>query len=59
MASYTIYSGKFICKECKAEVPTLRCYAETQVLTWMCKDKHLTEVYLGKRKKRDYNKENE
>lgn len=59
MASYTIYSGKWICHTCKMEVPTLRCYSETQTLTWMCKDKHLTEVSLGKRKKKDYNKEDE
>jgi hypothetical protein len=26
-------------------------------LTWMCKDKHLTSVYLGKRKKKHYDGE--
>ena len=57
MASYTIYSGKWICHTCKAEVPTLRCYPETQTLTWMCKEKHLTSVKLGKRKKRDFDGE--
>lgn len=57
MASYTIYPGKFICKQCKAEVPTLRLYAETKTASWMCKDKHLTEVSFGKRKKKDYEKD--
>lgn len=54
MANYTIYSGKWVCHTCKATVLTLRCYAETKTLTWMCKDKHLTTVYLGRRKKKDF-----
>lgn len=54
MASFTVYPGKFVCHTCKAIVPTLRCYAETKTLTWMCKDKHLTTVYLGRRKKKDF-----
>lgn len=57
MANYTVYYGKFICHTCKTEVSTLRCYAETQTLTWMCKEKHLTEVYLGKRKKKHFDGE--
>ena len=57
MASYSVYAGKFICKTCKIEVLTLRCYADTKTLTWMCKDKHLTTVYLGKRKKSDFDGE--
>jgi hypothetical protein len=57
MANYTIYPGKFICKECKVEVNTLRCYPETQTLTWMCKEKHLTSVKLGKRKRSDFDGE--
>jgi hypothetical protein len=59
MDSYTVYPGKWICHTCKIDVPTLRCYAATQTLTWMCKEKHLTTVYLGKRKKGHYNNENE
>lgn len=54
MASYTVYGGQFICHECKAEVKTLRLYAETQEATWMCKDKHLSRVSFAKKKKKDY-----
>jgi hypothetical protein len=54
MASYTVYSGQWVCHTCKATVMTLRCYAETKTLTWMCKDKHLTTVYLGRRKRSDF-----
>jgi hypothetical protein len=50
MASYTVYHGKFICHECKAEVTSLRLYAETKTMTWMCKDKHLSTVKFGKQK---------
>jgi hypothetical protein len=57
MASFTVYRGEFNCHTCKALVPTLRCYAEEQKLSWMCKDKHLTEVFLGKRKKKDFDRE--
>ena len=50
MANYTIYQGKFVCHTCKAEVKTLRLYAETKEMTWMCKDKHLSSVKFGKQK---------
>jgi len=57
MPSYTVYHGKFLCHECKAEVTSLRLYAETKEMTWMCKDKHLSKVGLGRRKKRDFDGE--
>ena len=57
MASYTIYEGQFICQVCKAEVRTLRLYAETKEMTWMCKEKHLSKVNVGKRKKSDFDRE--
>jgi hypothetical protein len=57
MANYTIYPGKFICQTCHAEVTTLRCYAETKEVTWMCKDKHLSKVSFAKRKKADFERE--
>lgn len=57
MANYTIYRGKFICHVCHAEVPTLRLYAATQEVTWMCKDKHLSKVSFAKRKKADFERE--
>lgn len=57
MASYTIYRGKFICQVCKEEVGTLRLYADTKEVTWMCKDKHLSKVSFGKRKRSDFERE--
>jgi hypothetical protein len=48
--NYTIYEGKFVCHTCKIEVKTLRLYAETKEMTWMCKDKHLSTVKFGKQK---------
>lgn len=56
MASYTVYRGSFLCHTCKEEVGTLRLYAETYEVTWMCRDKHLSRVIL-KKKKRDYERE--
>jgi hypothetical protein len=55
--SYTVYHGKFLCHECKSEVTSLRLYAETKEMTWMCKDKHLSKVNLGRRKKSDFDGE--
>jgi hypothetical protein len=57
MPSYTIYPGTFLCQVCKSEVKTLRLYAETKTMTWMCKDKHLSTINLGKRKKSDFDRE--
>lgn len=57
MPSYTVYKGQFTCHTCKTTVFTLRLYAETKTLTWMCKDKHLTTVSLAKRKKKDFDRE--
>ncbi len=57
MPSFTVYHGKFLCQICKVEVRTLRLYAETKEMTWMCKDKHLSKVNLGKRKKSDFDGE--
>jgi hypothetical protein len=50
MDSFTVYYGKFVCHECKAEVRSLRLYAEKKLATWMCKEKHLSEVRFGKQK---------
>jgi hypothetical protein len=57
MASYTVYPGTFLCQECKVEVKSLRLYAETKTLTWMCKDRHVSTINLGKRKKSDFDRE--
>ena len=50
MASYTVYTGKFVCHECKIEVKSLRLYADTKTATWMCPSKHLSTVKFGKQK---------
>jgi hypothetical protein len=57
MASYNIYEGEFLCQVCKVEVKTLRLYAETKEMTWMCKDKHVSKINLGKRKRSDFDRE--
>jgi hypothetical protein len=46
-----------MCQHCKEEVTSLRLYAEIKEMTWMCKDKHLSKVSLGKRKKKDFDGE--
>lgn len=48
MDRYTIYEGKFPCKVCKKEVKTIRFYKDTGMATWMCSEKHLSEVQLCK-----------
>jgi hypothetical protein len=58
MAKYNIYHGTFTCHTCKAEVRTLRSYGDEKKLTWMCPDKHLSEVDLNTKKKRgDFERE--
>ena len=58
-AKYSITHGKFPCHTCKEVVPSLRFYAETKDLTWMCSQKHLSTVSLDvkKKKKKDYERE--
>ena len=50
MANFTVYTGKFICHECKTNVRSLRLYPETKTATWMCPSKHLSTVKFGKQK---------
>jgi len=50
MGSFTVYHGKFLCHECKAEVRSLRLYADTKTATWMCPSKHISSVKFGKQK---------
>lgn len=57
MANYSVYHGKFPCHTCKEEVKTLRLYPDTKESTWMCSKKHLSKVSFGKRKKKDYERE--
>jgi hypothetical protein len=57
---FTIYEGRWICKTCKEDVRTMRFYKDTGKGSWMCKNKHLTEVQVcqvGYKKKRDYERE--
>lgn len=49
MTNYSIYEGKFPCKTCKKEVKTMRVYMETGMASWMCPEKHLSEVMLFKK----------
>jgi hypothetical protein len=58
MARYNIYPGNFTCHICKANVKTIRVYAQTKELTWMCHQKHLSQVDVStKKKKEDYERE--
>ena len=58
MAKYNLYHGTFVCHTCKAEVKTLRLYAQTKEMTWMCPEKHVSKVDLNTKKKReDYERE--
>jgi transposase-like protein len=55
MAKYNVYPGKFVCHTCGAEVQTLRSYPLEKRLTWMCSDKHVSEISLStKKSKKDY-----
>jgi hypothetical protein len=58
MAKYNLYHGDFRCHVCKAEVKTLRLYAETKELSWMCPERHVSTVDLNtKRNKKDFTDE--
>lgn len=55
MARYEVYPGKFVCQVCDQDVHSLRLYSSEKRMTWMCRQKHLSEVDLNtKKKKRDY-----
>lgn len=55
MGRYNVYTGEFICQVCGEQVPTIRSYPADKKLTWMCKEKHLSEVDLNlKKKKNDF-----
>jgi hypothetical protein len=59
MSRYSIYSGEFPCHTCKEVVKSLRSYPDEKLLTWMCSQKHLSEVSLKvkKKSKKDYERE--
>lgn len=55
MGRYNVYTGQFICQVCGAEVSSIRSYPGEKKLTWMCRDKHLSQVDLNtKKSKKDY-----
>jgi hypothetical protein len=55
MGRYSIYTGEFACHTCKEKVKSLRSYPDEKLLTWMCSQRHLSEVSLSvKKKKSDY-----
>lgn len=52
MAKYNVYAGKYVCQICAAEVSTARSYPSEKKITWVCSEKHLSEVSLNTRKTR-------
>lgn len=60
MAKYIVYHGDFQCHQCKISVKSIRLYPETKELTWMCQEKHLSNVDLNtKKRKKDYGTQND
>lgn len=58
MAKYNIYHGEFKCQQCNVVVTSMRFYVDTKDLTWMCPDKHMSNVNLNTKKtKKDYERE--
>jgi hypothetical protein len=60
MGRYNVYDGLFPCHTCDEVVKSLRFYPETKDLTWMCSQKHISNVSLliTKKSKKDYEREN-
>lgn len=52
MGRYSIISGSFICHTCNKTTKTARYYESTKNITWMCEEKHLSEVSLDIKKKK-------
>jgi hypothetical protein len=57
MAKYNVYQGTFNCHVCKTEVKSLRSYPDEKKLTWMCPEKHVSEVNLDTRKRKNEREE--
>jgi hypothetical protein len=58
MGKYTVYLGRFACHTCRVEVKSVRVYPSEKLITWMCPEKHLNEVSLEtKKKKQDFERE--
>lgn len=52
MAKYIVHVGTFPCHTCGVEVKTIRQYLNDKKLTWMCPDRHVSEVSLETKRKR-------
>lgn len=52
MAKYNVYPGEFPCHTCKEIVLSIRSYGSDRLLTWMCSNKHVSEVSLSTKKSR-------
>jgi len=55
--NFTVYEGAFKCKTCNKIVGTIRVYTDTGMGSWMCPDKHLSEVQVykvGYKKTKEY-----
>ena len=58
MAKYVVHAGSFPCHVCRIEVKTIRHYLRDKKLTWMCPERHVSEVSLETRKSRsDFERE--
>ena len=57
VGKYNIYTGSFPCHTCKVEVKSVRLYAADKLITWMCPEKHLNQVSLANKTKRQYERE--
>ena len=52
MGKYDILKGDFVCHTCKQTVYSMRWYYQDKIMSWMCKDKHVTEVNLNLKRKK-------
>ena len=50
MSKYTVVQGSFPCHTCKEVVGTLRHYIVDKKLTWVCSEKHMSQVSLQTKK---------
>jgi len=44
--NFSEYRGKFFCHSCKQLVLIARFYREDMKLTWLCSNRHMSEVIL-------------
>ena len=53
MAKYIVHAGSFPCHTCGFEVKTIRQYTTEKRLTCMCPERHVSEVSLETKKRRE------